>query len=217
MTPSNAKVQFSLSHDGDLVYLEGRSDDNRDAAQPLVWLDRQGTEQPLTEARQRFSKPRLTADGRTVFVEVADPEPAIWAYDLNRGTLTRMTHGGVSYGPIPSPDGTRVAYRATRDGVAGALLTVLFGSLLGLLIGVPIIWLRGRLTLLGSYLPLGTFLAAGLRAAALKITRLRLRPCCGPCPRRSAWPPRWSRSSGQASWSARCPAPASSKSCRPCS
>ena len=128
MTPSNAKVQFSLSRDGDLVYLEGRSDDSRDAAQPLVWLDRQGTEQPLTEARQRFSKPRLTADGRTVFVEVADPEPAIWAYDLNRGTLTRVTHGGVSYGPVPSPDGTRVAYRATRDGVAGALLARVDGS-----------------------------------------------------------------------------------------
>ena len=52
-------------------------------------------------------------------------------------------------------------------GIAGALLTVLFGSLLGLLIGVPIIWLRGRLTLLGSYLPLGTFLAAGGAVAYL--------------------------------------------------
>jgi serine/threonine protein kinase/Tol biopolymer transport system component len=128
MSPSNARVQFSLSRDGDLVYLEGSSDDSRDAAQPLVWLDRQGSEHTLTEARQRFSKPRLTADGRTLFVEVADPEAAIWAYDLNRGTLTRVTHGGVSYGPVPSPDGTRVAYEATRDGVAGALFARIDGS-----------------------------------------------------------------------------------------
>jgi Tol biopolymer transport system component len=128
MSQSNARVQFSLSRGGDLVYLEGRSDDSRDAAQPLVWLDRHGSEQPLTEARQRFSKPRLTADGRTLFVEVADPEAAIWAYDINRGTLTRVTHGGVSYGPVPSPDGTRVAYEATRDGVAGALLAHIDGS-----------------------------------------------------------------------------------------
>jgi serine/threonine-protein kinase len=128
MSPSNARVQFSLSRGGDLVYLEGRSDDSRDAAQPLVWLDRHGSEQPLTEARQRFSKPRLTADGRTLFVEVADPEAAIWAYDINRETLTRVTHGGVSYGPAPSPDGTRVAYEATRDGVAGALLARIDGS-----------------------------------------------------------------------------------------
>ena len=128
MSQSNARVQFSLSRGGDLLYVEGRSDDTPDAAQPLVWLDRRGGEQPLTQARQRFSKPRLTADARTLFVEVADPEAAIWAYDINRETLTRITHGGVSYGPVPSPDGTRVAYEATRDGVAGALLARTDGS-----------------------------------------------------------------------------------------
>ncbi len=52
-------------------------------------------------------------------------------------------------------------------GIAGALLTVLFGSLLGLLIGVPLSWWRGRLTLLGTYLPLGTFLAIGAAIAFL--------------------------------------------------
>ncbi|MGH7575987.1 MAG: prepilin peptidase [Longimicrobiales bacterium] len=46
-------------------------------------------------------------------------------------------------------------------GPGGALLTVLLGSLLGLLIGVPIVWLRGRLTPLETYLPLGVFLALG--------------------------------------------------------
>jgi len=46
-------------------------------------------------------------------------------------------------------------------GLSGALLTVLLGSALGLLIGVPIAWVRGRLEVLGTYLPLGTFLALG--------------------------------------------------------
>ncbi len=46
-------------------------------------------------------------------------------------------------------------------GVSGMLLTVLLGSVLGLVIGVPLSWWRGRLTLLGTYLPLGTFLALG--------------------------------------------------------
>jgi serine/threonine-protein kinase len=126
--PSSARVQFSFSRGGDLVYLEGRSGDNRDAAQPLVWLDRRGNEQLLTETRQRFSSPRLSADGRIVLVEVADPEPAIWSYDINRGTLTRIIHGGLSYGPVPSPDGTRVAYEATRDGTAGAWVARMDGS-----------------------------------------------------------------------------------------
>jgi serine/threonine-protein kinase len=128
MTQSNARAQFSFSRGGDLIYMEGRSEDSRGAARPLVWLDRHGSEQTLTEVKRSFSKPRLTRDGRTIFVEVADPDAAIWAYDINRGTLTRVTYGGVSYGPVPSPDGTRVAYEATRDGVAGALVARIDGS-----------------------------------------------------------------------------------------
>ncbi len=46
-------------------------------------------------------------------------------------------------------------------GVPGMLLTVLLGSILGLVIGVPFIWIRGQFVRLGSYLPLGTFLAMG--------------------------------------------------------
>jgi leader peptidase (prepilin peptidase)/N-methyltransferase len=46
-------------------------------------------------------------------------------------------------------------------GIAGVLLTLMLGSILGLFVGVPITWMRGRLKILGSYLPLGTFLALG--------------------------------------------------------
>jgi len=47
-------------------------------------------------------------------------------------------------------------------GTAGAMLTVMLGSLAGLLIGVPLTRLRrGQLAPLGTYLPLGTFLAIG--------------------------------------------------------
>jgi leader peptidase (prepilin peptidase) / N-methyltransferase len=52
-------------------------------------------------------------------------------------------------------------------GVPGMLLTLLLGSLLGLLIGVPLTALRGRTAILGSYLPLGTFLAMGAAVAHL--------------------------------------------------
>ncbi|HEX2167894.1 MAG TPA: prepilin peptidase [Longimicrobiales bacterium] len=50
-------------------------------------------------------------------------------------------------------------------GAPGMLLTLMLGSVLGLLIGVPLTWLRGRLTVMGSYLPLGTFLALGASIA----------------------------------------------------
>ena len=52
-------------------------------------------------------------------------------------------------------------------GLSGALLTVFLGSALGLLIGVPVAWFRGKLEALGTYLPLGTFLAMGAAVAYL--------------------------------------------------
>jgi leader peptidase (prepilin peptidase)/N-methyltransferase len=50
-------------------------------------------------------------------------------------------------------------------GLSGSLLTILVGSVLGLVVGVPATWIRGRLTPLGTYLPLGTFLAVGAAIA----------------------------------------------------
>jgi leader peptidase (prepilin peptidase)/N-methyltransferase len=46
-------------------------------------------------------------------------------------------------------------------GPMGVLLTLLLGSVLGLVLGVPVMWLRGRLSPMQSYLPLGLFLALG--------------------------------------------------------
>ncbi|HUG40038.1 MAG TPA: prepilin peptidase [Longimicrobiales bacterium] len=52
-------------------------------------------------------------------------------------------------------------------GIGGALLTILLGSILGLLIGVPVAWAQGKLEARGTYLPLGTFLAMGAAVAYL--------------------------------------------------
>ncbi|HEX6560241.1 MAG TPA: prepilin peptidase [Longimicrobiales bacterium] len=50
-------------------------------------------------------------------------------------------------------------------GPAGALVTIFLGSFFGLVIGVPIAMMRGRTRVLGSYLPLGVFLAMGAAVA----------------------------------------------------
>jgi leader peptidase (prepilin peptidase) / N-methyltransferase len=50
-------------------------------------------------------------------------------------------------------------------GAPGMLLTLMLGSILGLLIGVPLTKLRGGENVIGSYLPLGTFLALGAAIA----------------------------------------------------
>ena len=50
-------------------------------------------------------------------------------------------------------------------GAAGALVTIFLGSLFGLVIGVPLTFMRGQRKVLGTYLPLGVFLAAGAAVA----------------------------------------------------
>ncbi|HSE34016.1 MAG TPA: protein kinase [Pyrinomonadaceae bacterium] len=124
----NGRAQFSFSTKGDLVYIQERQNNSGDSGQLLEWVDRRGVAQGLINVRHEYSGPRLSADGRTLFVEVADPSAAIWVFDIGRGTLSRLTQGGVSYGPIPSPDGRRLAYQATRDGVTGAMLSQVDGS-----------------------------------------------------------------------------------------
>lgn len=46
-------------------------------------------------------------------------------------------------------------------GPVGVLLTLFIGSVLGLVLGVPASWVRGRLAPMQTYLPLGLFLALG--------------------------------------------------------
>ena len=50
-------------------------------------------------------------------------------------------------------------------GLPGMLLTLMLGSVFGLLIGIPLTAMRGTLKSRGTYLPLGTFLALGAAVA----------------------------------------------------
>lgn len=50
-------------------------------------------------------------------------------------------------------------------GAPGMLLTLMLGSVLGLVIGVPLTAMRAKGQVIGSYLPLGTFLALGAAIA----------------------------------------------------
>lgn len=126
---TNGRAQYSFSETGDAVFVtvdrERTEGAERDA---LVWVNRKGEEQVITETEQPFWTLRLGNDEKALFVEIEQPESAVWSYDLARDTLTRITQQGVSYSSAPSPDGKKLAYEAVRDGVAGILLSDPDGS-----------------------------------------------------------------------------------------
>ena len=95
----------ALSNAGSLTYAPSDAGTTR-----LVWVSRQGVEQPITESRRRYQYPRLAPDGRRTVV-AADGD--LWIQDVARATLTRLTSEqtvGNAF-PVWTPNGARVLFR----------------------------------------------------------------------------------------------------------
>jgi eukaryotic-like serine/threonine-protein kinase len=107
---------FALSDSGTLVYGAGTA--VADAADTLVWVDRQGREMPVAAPALQYSAPRLSPDGRRVAVSVAAKGGAgrvdLSVYDLARTNLSRLTSEGNSFSPVWTPDGKHLIYQSRR-------------------------------------------------------------------------------------------------------
>ncbi|MGE0593940.1 MAG: winged helix-turn-helix domain-containing protein [Vicinamibacterales bacterium] len=94
----------------------------------LAWFGRSGQRLPSIDAPEGLYNPRLSANGRQVFAaaRAADGPNSIWAVDLDRGVPTRITQG---MRPVPSPDGTHVAFTSDLDtGVTDIYVRSLVGG-----------------------------------------------------------------------------------------
>ena len=96
-------VDYALSNNGTLIY----SPQSGAGGYDLVWVDREGQENLLTEEPRPFTHIRLSPDGQQV---VLDMTGDIWIYDVERGTLIRLTTDGGNIHPVWTPDGTRVTF-----------------------------------------------------------------------------------------------------------
>jgi eukaryotic-like serine/threonine-protein kinase len=116
-------AQYSVSATGSLVYVPGSAQATQSK---LVWVSRNGAEQPLPAPARDYQSPRISPDGRRVALASGDQ---IWLYDLARDTLTRLTfEGDLNGGPVWTPDGKRIAFSSDRGGALNLFWQMADGS-----------------------------------------------------------------------------------------
>jgi len=115
VTKETGAANFAISQNGSLAYVTGPERVELDRT--LVWVDREGREEPIAAEPRAYTYPRISPDGTRLALDVRDQEEDIWIWDFTRETMTRLTFDpGREYYPAWTPDGLRLAFASERDG-----------------------------------------------------------------------------------------------------
>ena len=108
MTLRSGTTEFSIARDGTLIYVPADVSPTR----TLVWVDRQGHEQPVKGVPARaYTYPRLSPDGAHLALGIRDQENDIWVWDFARESLRRLTFDpGRDESPVWMPGGRRIVF-----------------------------------------------------------------------------------------------------------
>ena len=120
-------VDYALSDEGTLVYVSGGERQKGN----LVWVDRTGMEQIITQEKRNYAMPRISPDGKRVAVSIFadDGSRNVWIYDLEQTLLSRLTFEGNRNGTqIWTPDGKWITFDSDRDGTRHVFRRLADGS-----------------------------------------------------------------------------------------
>ena len=86
----------------------------------LVWVDRNGREEPVKGApTRRYGPPRVSPDGKRMAIAILDQDRTnIWIWDFALETLRPLTSAsGMNGLPVWTPDSQRIIFMSDRTGV----------------------------------------------------------------------------------------------------
>jgi serine/threonine-protein kinase len=112
--PQWPAVQFDVSDEGTLVYVPTARESDFRQTRTLMWLDRDGNEEPVNQPSRSYESARVSPDGERVAVGVKGD---IWVIDLARGASARVTSDQAdNQYPVWSPDGQELIFSTSRNG-----------------------------------------------------------------------------------------------------
>ena len=105
------------SADGTLVYTAETDDGVSESRRGLVWIDRDGREDPVPIPPRAYSTPRISPTGDRIALDIIGDggNADIVVYDLAREVSNRLTFDGWNINPLWSPDGRRVVFTSVED------------------------------------------------------------------------------------------------------
>ena len=93
----------------------------------LVWVDREGKEDPISAPANEYRHPRISPDGtRVAMTHNSNNSREIWIWDLARKTMAYFVTDGWS--PLWTPDGKQIVFASSRNGKFVVLRKAVDGS-----------------------------------------------------------------------------------------
>ena len=111
---TNGTVQFAVSRSGTIVFQEQTA-----TSSGIVWVDRKGHQSLVdTTMAGLLGDVALSPDGTRIAVSKDQAgESQVWVKQLTTGTFTRLSFNVTNANrPVWTPDGSRVAFLASRGG-----------------------------------------------------------------------------------------------------
>ena len=115
-------AQFAIAANGTLAYIPGTASGASVFQRTLVWVNREGKEEPLGAPPNPYHHPKISPDGARVALTVAEENFDIKIWDTLRKTLMRLTFDEANDSfPLWTPDGERIVFASTREGTLTSL------------------------------------------------------------------------------------------------
>jgi serine/threonine protein kinase len=112
-------MHYAISESGTLAYMP-RASGGVAPGRTLVWVNREGKEEPLSAAPDQYSTVRISPDGKRVALTVgSSPKGRIWIWDVDLENMTPLTldKGIDNLTALWTLDGKRIVYTSSREDV----------------------------------------------------------------------------------------------------